>query len=142
MPSTSSSHVSLKTCRKEKGLRRAQAISGKVGDRIFFCRGGTPKCLIYIEKVAVNKESDIITQVDMLRSIQNTRENRVANLKKCLLRQQDLFKKASKENEAPVEASYVVSELIARAGKPFKDGKFIKKCMLLAASNVCPAVQF
>ncbi|KAF0039270.1 hypothetical protein F2P81_007505 [Scophthalmus maximus] len=49
--------------------------------------------------------------------------------------QQDLFKKASKENEAAVEASYVLSEMIA---KPFKEGEFIKKCILLAASKVCP----
>ncbi len=88
-----------------------------------------------------NTTSDVITQLNMLRSIQNTREMREITgspiLKKCLLRQQDLFKKASKENEAAVEASYVVSEMIARARKPFKEGEFIKKCMLLAASKVC-----
>ncbi|XP_077067685.1 general transcription factor II-I repeat domain-containing protein 2-like [Siphateles boraxobius] len=32
----------------------------------------------------------------------------------------------------------MVSEMIAKAGKPFKEGEFIKKCMLLAASKVCP----
>ena len=32
----------------------------------------------------------------------------------------------------------MVSELIAKVGKPFKEGKFVKKCMLLAASIVCP----
>uniref|UniRef100_A0A8D2IX21 HAT C-terminal dimerisation domain-containing protein n=1 Tax=Varanus komodoensis TaxID=61221 RepID=A0A8D2IX21_VARKO len=64
--------------------------------------------------------------------------DRVAKLKTCLLRQQDFFKKASKESDAAVETSYVVSEMIAKAGKPFKDGEFIKKCMLQAASIVCP----
>ncbi|XP_042589393.1 general transcription factor II-I repeat domain-containing protein 2-like [Cyprinus carpio] len=52
--------------------------------------------------------------------------------------QQELSKKAKKENEAAVEASYTVSEIIAKARKPFKEGKFIKKCLLLAASKVCP----
>ncbi len=28
--------------------------------------------------------------------------------------------------------------MIARAGKPFKEGKYIKKCMLLAATKLCP----
>ena len=73
--------------------------------------------------------------------MQNTRERRekrVANLKTCLRRQQDFFKKATKENDAAVEASYFVSELIAKVGKPFKEGEFVKKCMLLAASIVCP----
>ncbi|KAA8585539.1 hypothetical protein FQN60_004233 [Etheostoma spectabile] len=75
-----------------------------------------------------NTTSDVITQLDMLRvyKYQGRRKNRVANLKKCLLRQQDLFKKANKEKEAAVEASYVVSEMIAKAGKPFKEGEFIK----------------
>uniref|UniRef100_A0AAV2IYH6 Uncharacterized protein n=1 Tax=Knipowitschia caucasica TaxID=637954 RepID=A0AAV2IYH6_KNICA len=49
------------------------------------------------------------------------REDRVAKLKTCLLRQQDFFKKAKKESEAALKASYVVSEMIAKAGKPFKD---------------------
>ena len=55
--------------------------------------------------------------------MQNTRgmrEDRVANLKTCLLRQQHFSKNASKESDAAVEASYVVSEMIAKAGKPFK----------------------
>lgn len=66
------------------------------------------------------------------------REDWVAKLKTCLLRQQDFFKKASKESEAAVKASYVVSEIIAKAGKSFKDSEFIKQCMLQAASIVCP----
>ncbi|KAG1935508.1 SCAN domain-containing protein [Pimephales promelas] len=96
------------------------------------------------EKVAVYKEYNIRRHYSTRHAEEYTkyhgdeRKNRVTNLKKCLLRQQDLFKKAKKENEAAVEASYVVSEMIAKAGKPFKEGKFIKNCMLLAASKVCP----
>ena len=44
------------------------------------------------------------------------RASRIANLKKCLLKQQDFSKKATKENNTAVEASYVVSEMIAKAG--------------------------
>ncbi len=144
MPSSSSSRVSLKSCREEKGWRRAQAISGKLGDGIFFVEHwGTPTCLICTDKFAVHKEYNVRRHYSTKHAEEYTkyqgdeRNYRVANLKKCLLRQQDLFKKASKENEAAVEASYVVSEMIARARKPFKEGEFIKKCMLLAASKVC-----
>lgn len=56
----------------------------------------------------------------------------------CLLRQQNFFKKATKENNAAVEASYVVSEMIAKVGKPFTEGEFVKNCILQAASIVCP----
>ena len=38
------------------------------------------------------------------------------NLKTCLLKQQDFYKKASKESDPTVDASYVVSEMIAKAG--------------------------
>lgn len=54
------------------------------------------------------------------------------------MRQQNFFKKTTKESNAAVEASYVVSEMTAKAGKPFTDGEFVKKCILEAASIVCP----
>ncbi|KAA8578712.1 hypothetical protein FQN60_009234 [Etheostoma spectabile] len=61
---------------------------------------------------------------------QEMRERTGRQLKKCLLRQQDLFKEANKEKKAAVEASYVVSEMIAKAGKPFQGSKFIKRGLL------------
>jgi hypothetical protein len=66
------------------------------------------------------------------------RDARVAKLKTCLSRQQVFFRKATKDSDAAVEASYVVSEMIAKAGKSFKEGEFIKNCMLKASSIVCP----
>lgn len=133
-----------------------RAVKRKVGDEhrqfqekweteyFFVEHRGTPTCLICTEKVAVYKEYNIRRHYSTRHAEEYTkyqgdeRKNRVANLKKCLLRQQELFKKAKKENEAAVEASYTVSEIIAKAGKPFKEGEFIKKCLLLAASKVCP----
>ncbi|KAJ3602471.1 hypothetical protein NHX12_030226 [Muraenolepis orangiensis] len=132
------------------------ALKRKVGDEhrqfqekweteyFFVEHRGTPTCLICTEKVAVHKEYNIKCHYSTRHAEKNAkyqgdeREDRVANLKRCLLRQQDFFKKASKESDAAVEASYVVSEMIAKAGKPFKDGEFIKKYMLQAASIVCP----
>lgn len=112
---------------------------------IFFVEHrGTPTCLICTEKVVVYKEYNIRRHYSTRHVKEYTkyqgdeRKNRVANLKKCLLRQQELLKKAKKENEAAVEASYTVSEIIAKSGKPFKEGEFIKKSLLLAASKVCP----
>ncbi|KAM4611569.1 general transcription factor II-I repeat domain-containing protein 2-like [Polymixia lowei] len=104
----------------------------------------TPTCLICAEKVAVNKEYNIRRHYstrhaeEYAKYQRDERENRVANLKTCLLRRQDFFKKASRESDAAVEASYVVSEMIAKAGKPLTEGEFVKKCMLQAASIVCP----
>lgn len=47
-----------------------------------------------------------------------------------------IFHKAKKD--AAVEASYVVSELIAKAGKPFTEGPFLKDCMMKVADILCP----
>lgn len=52
--------------------------------------------------------------------------------------QQGLFHKAKRDADAAVEASYVVSELIAKAGKPLTEGQFIKDCMLKVADILCP----
>ena len=105
---------------------------------------GIPTCLICTDKVALHKEYNIKRHYstkhaeEYAKYLGDEREDWVAKLKTCLLRQQDFFKKASKESEAAVKASYVVSEMIAKAGKPFTDGEFIKQCMLQAASIVCP----
>lgn len=36
------------------------------------------------------------------------------------------------------QVTYVVSELIAKAGKPFTEGQFMKNCMLKVADILCP----
>lgn len=132
------------------------AVKRKVGDEhrqfqekwetqyFFVEHRGIPTCLICTEKVAVHKEYNLKRHYSTKHAEEyakyqgDERANRVASLKTCLLRQQDYFKKATKENTAAVEASYVVSEMIAKAGKPFTEGEFVKKCILQAASIVCP----
>ncbi|RVE60969.1 hypothetical protein OJAV_G00165900 [Oryzias javanicus] len=132
------------------------AVKRKIGDehrqfqekwevQFFFVEHrGTPTCLICTEKVAVHKEYNLkrhyaTRHAEEYEKYQgDERANQVASLKTCLLRQQDFFKKATKENNAAVEASYVVSEMIAKAGKPFTEGEFVKKCLLQVAHFVCP----
>ncbi|XP_069819639.1 general transcription factor II-I repeat domain-containing protein 2A-like [Dendropsophus ebraccatus] len=119
------------------------AVKRKVGDEhrqfqekwevqyFFVEHRSIPTCLICIEKVAVHKEYNlkrhyITRHAEEYEKYQgDERAKRVANLKTNLLRQQNLFKKATKENDAAVEASYVVSEMIAKAGKPFKEAERI-----------------
>ena len=49
-----------------------------------------------------------------------------------------MFNKISQESEAAVNASYVLSEIIAKNSKPFTEGDFIKDCLIKAAEIVCP----
>ena len=132
------------------------AVKRKVGDEhrqfqenwetqyFFVEHRGTPTCLICTEKVAVHKEYNLKRHSSTRHAEEyakyhgDEKANLVASLKTCLLRQQDVFKKAPKENNSAVEASYMVNEMIAKAGKPFTEGEFVKKCMLQAASIVCP----
>ncbi|XP_069792252.1 LOW QUALITY PROTEIN: general transcription factor II-I repeat domain-containing protein 2-like [Narcine bancroftii] len=132
------------------------AVKRKVGDEhrqfqekwevqyFFVEHRGIPTCLICTEKVAVHKEYNLKRHYTARHAEEyakyqgDERANWVANLKMCLVRQQDFFKKATRENDAAVEASYVVSEMIVKAGNPFTEGEFVKKCILQAASIVRP----
>ncbi|KAK0154547.1 General transcription factor II-I repeat domain-containing protein 2 [Merluccius polli] len=105
---------------------------------------GTPTCLVCAEKVAVVKEYNIRRHYltrhaeEYAKYRGDEREKRVIDLKKCFTWQQTLFRKPTDEADKAVKASYTLSEMIARAGKPFTEGEFIKECMLQAASIVCP----
>ena len=105
---------------------------------------GNPTCVICTEKVAVHKEYNLkryytTSHAEEYEKYQgDERANQFSSLKTHLLRQQHFFKKANKESSATVEASYIVSEMIAKARKPFAESEFVKKCMLQAAHIVCP----
>ena len=55
--------------------------------------------------------------------------------------QQLLFVKKQNENELMVRASYIISEKIAKASKPFSEGEFLKECMIAAADIICPKMK-
>lgn len=66
------------------------------------------------------------------------RAKKLNELKKRLKFQHDLLLNANKINDAAMKCSYVLSEKIARASKPFTDGEFIKECLLSAVEIMCP----
>ncbi|XP_056121755.1 general transcription factor II-I repeat domain-containing protein 2-like [Rhinichthys klamathensis goyatoka] len=105
---------------------------------------GNATCLICKEKVAVLKEYNLKRHYSTKHGEQyekyqaDEREKTAMKLKRELTSQQSLFHKAKKDADAAVEASYVVSELIAKAGKPFTEGPFMKDCMLKVAEILCP----
>ena len=112
-------------------------------DYFFVEYRGNATCLICTENIAVYKEYNVkrhfsTKHAEYAKYLGDEREKRVTELKKNLWKQQNLFKKGRNEADSAVEASYVVSEMIAKAGKPFTEGEFIKKCMLQAGSIVCP----
>jgi hypothetical protein len=58
-----------------------------------------------------------------------------------LQRQQNTFTVATKTNKAAVQASFIISQIIAKKSKPFTDAKYVKECVMKAAEILCPEKQ-
>ena len=69
------------------------------------------------------------------------RTQKIEKLRKEFVAQQLMFKKSNQELQAFTHASYVVAYEIAKRGKPFSEGEFVKDCMLKVAEIVCPDKQ-
>ena len=52
-----------------------------------------------------------------------------------------MLKKSNQESQASTHASYVIAYEIAKRGKPFLEGEFVKDCVLKVAEKVCPDKQ-
>ena len=66
------------------------------------------------------------------------RTEKVKQLQGALASQQQLFTWACESNESVTKASYEVAMLIAKHGKPFTKGMFIKDCVMKMVENICP----
>lgn len=68
----------------------------------------------------------------------NERVDKVKHLEAVLASQQRLFTRAKESSENSTRASYEVAMLIAKHGKAFAEGEFIKDCVMKMAENICP----
>jgi len=64
------------------------------------------------------------------------RAKKVAELKARLKAQQTLFTKPAAQNKAATEASFFISQLLAKQKKPFTDGDLFKVAMAITAEMV------
>jgi hypothetical protein len=58
-----------------------------------------------------------------------------------LQQQQNIFTVATKTNEAAVQASSIISQIIAKKSEPFTDAKYVKEYVMKAAEILCPEKQ-
>ncbi|KAK7879843.1 hypothetical protein WMY93_033491 [Mugilogobius chulae] len=132
-----------------KAKRKADGENRQFQDRwtssyFFVDYNGLPTCLICKERVAVPKDFNLKRHFETKHGEQYgkyegpDRARVILQLKKELASQQSFFHQVRKDADAALEASYVVSELIAKAGKPFTEGEFLKDCMLRVADLICP----
>lgn len=66
------------------------------------------------------------------------RAEKVKQLQAALASQQRFFTWAFESKESITKASYEMAMLIAKHGKPFSEGTFIKDCVMKMVENVCP----
>ena len=59
-------------------------------------------------------------------------------LKKSLSKQQEIFHGYKKDNKLVTKLSFKIAEAIAKKGKPYSDGEFIKNCQEIFLENVSP----
>ncbi|XP_068235711.1 general transcription factor II-I repeat domain-containing protein 2-like [Palaemon carinicauda] len=65
-------------------------------------------------------------------------EDKIKELELSVKKQQSLSKNFRQVSDACVKASYIISNEIAVSSRPFTEGDFVKKCMLLTADVIYP----
>ncbi|XP_026582004.1 general transcription factor II-I repeat domain-containing protein 2-like [Pseudonaja textilis] len=63
---------------------------------------------------------------------------KVEEFKKSLMVKQRMSRKAASQSEAAMKASFIVAEKIAKSGRPFTEGEFLKCCMIKVCEILCP----
>lgn len=105
---------------------------------------GSVICVICNETISVNKEYNIkrhystkhAAKFDCLSG--QVRSDRVNSLKQNLTGQQKFFKVANSNSETATKVSFCIAEAIAKRGKPFSDGEFIKDCLRMFINATAP----
>ncbi|XP_032065870.1 general transcription factor II-I repeat domain-containing protein 2-like [Thamnophis elegans] len=63
---------------------------------------------------------------------------KVEEFKKSLMAKQRVCRKAKSQSEAAMKASFIVTEEIAKSGRQFTEGEFLKCCMIKVCEVLCP----
>ena len=63
---------------------------------------------------------------------------RIESLRRSLTHQQNIFSRTSTDFKTACEVNYEIVLIIAKSGRPFTDGDFVKQCMITASEKLCP----
>ncbi|CAI5691491.1 unnamed protein product [Oreochromis niloticus] len=103
-----------------------------------------PVCLVCGAHVAITKEYNIrrhyeTKHQEKYKDLDMTqRRQKAEEMKRSIVSQQTMFKKAISQSEAAVKAGFVVAAEIAKSARPFSEGEFVKRCMMKVCDVVCP----
>lgn len=113
-------------------------------DYFFVLSNGNALCLICQKNIAVIKDYNLKRHFESnheeYRNVSGIeRTEKIKNLKETFRGQQAVFRQFFSETaESGVRAGYKIAAMIARSGRPFTDGDFIKNCMEKVMEEVCP----
>ncbi len=102
-------------------------------------------CLVCKQSVAVLKEYNIRRHYETKHSAAFSKYNGEERKKKAnellakLRSEQSGLLRPSSAQESATRASYQISALIAKSGRAFATGEFVKECLAVAAEAVCPS---
>lgn len=110
----------------------------------FICNtDGLPTCLICHEKLAHNKKSNLErhfntkhTQFSSRYPIGDTRKKAVDELKKTKQQSSSMLSNWTQSSNNVNQASFAVALEIAKRGKPFSDGEYVKDCFIRASDEL------
>ncbi|KAM3936090.1 general transcription factor II-I repeat domain-containing protein 2B-like [Leptodactylus fuscus] len=108
----------------------------QVGDKI--------TCLICLQCISVPKEYNVRRHYDTLHEQQfaaltgTIHEEKAHHLKASFANQRNFFARVNTASRDSMKASFVVSEMMAKASRPFTEGQFVKECMIKACEIICP----
>uniref|UniRef100_A0A3P9KMN0 SPIN-DOC-like zinc-finger domain-containing protein n=1 Tax=Oryzias latipes TaxID=8090 RepID=A0A3P9KMN0_ORYLA len=101
-------------------------------------------CLICQQSVAVLKEYNIRRHYETKHAVFSrykgeARKKKSSELLSKLRSQQATLTRPSTAQDCATRASYEISALIAKSGRSFSTGDFVKECLSTAASIMCPS---
>lgn len=112
-------------------------------DYAFVSSAGLPLCLICNEKLANNKKSNIERHFSTKHAVfankyapGDERKKAVVELKRKNEQSTSMFSSWIRSSSSTTEASFAVAQEIAKHGKPFTDGDYIKTCFLNMAQHL------
>ncbi|XP_031331198.1 general transcription factor II-I repeat domain-containing protein 2-like [Photinus pyralis] len=104
---------------------------------------GFPTCLICQEKLAHNKKSNLERHFTTKHvsfgakyPVGDARKKAVEELKKSQEKSSFVFKHWSQSSNNVNIASFIISQEIAKRGKPYTDGEYIKSCFINASEEL------
>ncbi|TWW71158.1 General transcription factor II-I repeat domain-containing protein 2A [Takifugu flavidus] len=134
----------MATVKKRKVDAECRLFQEKWTNDFFFVEvKGKPVCLVCGEALVVMKKANLErhystkhAKLDELKG--PMRVDKVNALRRSLEAQQAAFIRPSSDRENITQASFVVSELIAKKLKPHAEGEFVKECLVAAAEVLAP----